>query len=198
MASSLPLLFFWALYCAVHSLTAALWFKKWARSWMGRGYRFYRIGYNLISTWTAVALFKYQYRLPADWLFEPVLATRLAGGTLIAAGLLTIVLALRSYSGEFFGADALRGKQPSEHLVETGILGRVRHPLYLGLLLVLWGQVVFDPRAVHLHVNLLLTAYTLLGIWLEERKLVIQFGEAYRRYRQRVPMLLPKWGGSES
>lgn len=192
MTPYLPLLFFWALYCAVHSLTAALWFKAWVRSWTGRGYRFYRIGYNLISTWGAVALIKYQYRLPPEWLFEPVLATRIAGGFLAVAGVITIVLALRSYSAEFFGTDALRGRQPSDHLVETGILGRVRHPLYLGLLLVVWGQLVFDPRASHLYVNLLLTAYTLLGIWLEERKLVIQFGEAYRRYRQRVPMLIPR------
>jgi protein-S-isoprenylcysteine O-methyltransferase Ste14 len=35
------------------------------------------------------------------------------------------------------------------------------------------------------------TAYILVGTWLEERDLVALFGDDYRRYRERVSMLMP-------
>jgi protein-S-isoprenylcysteine O-methyltransferase Ste14 len=40
------------------------------------------------------------------------------------------------------------------------------------------------------------TGYILIGIYFEERDLVAQFGDRYRRYRKQVGMLLPWPRGS--
>jgi protein-S-isoprenylcysteine O-methyltransferase Ste14 len=43
----------------------------------------------------------------------------------------------------------------------------------------------------HLLFSVAITAYILVGIQLEERDLIQQFGDQYRRYRLHAPMLVP-------
>ncbi|MDX1489251.1 MAG: isoprenylcysteine carboxylmethyltransferase family protein [Acidiferrobacterales bacterium] len=68
----------------------------------------------------------------------------------------------------------------------------VRHPLYVGWILTFWGT----PRMTvgHLIFAIGMTAYILVAIRYEERDLVTFLGDDYARYREKVPMLIPKLG----
>jgi protein-S-isoprenylcysteine O-methyltransferase Ste14 len=65
----------------------------------------------------------------------------------------------------------------------------IRHPLYFGWLFAFWATPLMSTT--HLLFALATTAYILIAIRLEERDLVASLGDDYRRYRERVPMLVP-------
>jgi protein-S-isoprenylcysteine O-methyltransferase Ste14 len=77
---------------------------------------------------------------------------------------------------------------PEEGIKRNGLLGLMRHPMYLALIIYLWCQTF---RMVDIVVNALLTIYVIIGTILEERKLVLEFGDAYTKYQNEVPMLIP-------
>jgi protein-S-isoprenylcysteine O-methyltransferase Ste14 len=88
----------------------------------------------------------------------------------------------------------LRGRNPMPMpITVAGPYHWVRHPLYLFMILMIWSCP--DLTRDRVLFNLLWTGWIVVGSYLEENDLIVEFGDAYREYQKRVPMLVPllKW-----
>ena len=79
-----------------------------------------------------------------------------------------------------------------KRLASDGLYGLVRHPQYTGLFLGLFGEgVVHWPTIFSVALfPIIVIAYTLLS-YREEKKMLKEFGEEYRAYKDRTPMFFP-------
>jgi methanethiol S-methyltransferase len=193
----LLLVLVWTAYCALHSAMISETATGFLRRRLGDAFRFYRLFFNLVAIGLLIPLVSYSTSLRQEAMFRwtgPWLAVRYA---LVAVGVLLFVSGGRHYSlRQFIGISQLRGTSTGGlaaggGIDSSGILGVIRHPWYTGLVLLLWAEDVDGTRLVTAGV---LTVYIFVGTLLEERKLVHEFGDAYRRYQGRVSMFLPrKW-----
>lgn len=76
-------------------------------------------------------------------------------------------------------------------LVTDGLYGRLRHPQYVGLILLVVAFLIMWPTILTiLFAPFLIGRYVLLARE-EDRELEKEFGDDFRRYRERVPAFIP-------
>ena len=84
----------------------------------------------------------------------------------------------------------LTGQPYTSRPFATPMLYRyVRHPLYVGWFFAFWMTPTMT--AAHLLFAVVTSLYILVAIQLEEHDLVGEFGDTYKDYRRRTPMLVP-------
>lgn len=118
---------------------------------------------------------------------------RAALGAVHLVGWGVLLLALRYYDlGRLAGTAQIRGvPDEDEPLRLDGPHRWVRHPLYAGAYLILWGAA---QTPLGLATAVWGSLYLMAGTWFEERKLLARYGTAYADYRRRVPAVVP-WRG---
>jgi methanethiol S-methyltransferase len=179
----------WIAYLTLHSLLASDRVKNAAQQGLGRNYRYYRLGYSVLATLGLVALLMINGGISSDYYFEPSGLPRYISLILTTVGVMVMQRAFRNYRLKSF-----LGFEPEESRLRTGgALAWVRHPIYSGLILITVGFFLFIPNLPTLISCCSILVYLPIGIYLEERKLIRAFGEAYVKYRKEVPALVPRW-----
>lgn len=183
------------LWCMLHSLLTAPGWMRCMHSMFGPRTAYYRLAYVIVSIITLVPILLLWRRTDSPELWEWPAFVALLRWIGVAASLVVLAVAARSYDQVFFfGFRQIREHRAGARaefsgFVTAGILRRIRHPYYSAgiLLLLCWG----DATAANLIVAAIGVGYLVIGAFLEERKLVTEFGEEYRRYQREVPMFIP-------
>lgn len=183
----------WILYGALHSWLAGNDLKALVgRRWPGL-MPAYRLFFNAAATVLLLPPLWLTWSYPGEalwhwpaWIAWPAAIAAIAG----------YLWSLSWYDGlDFLGIRQWRERRSAgdwrDRLAISPLHRYVRHPWYSLGLLFLWTR---DLNAGWLVATLAITAYLVVGSRMEERKLIETFGEPYRRYRARVPALVPMPG----
>ena len=186
----------WLSFGVVHSVLAGATAKRGLDSLFGV---YYRLAYNLWAGLHIAAVWTLGRALMGDQAnFAPAAPAENSLLGVSVLGWVVLVMALREYDlGRFSGLAQIRAHRKENTLSEdepliTGGLHRfVRHPLYLGVYLILWGGATGD---FGLATAVWGSVYLVIGTHFEDRKLLALYGDGYRDYKDRVPAVIP-WRG---
>jgi methanethiol S-methyltransferase len=188
------------LFAIQHSVMARPAFKRWWTRAVPQAVE--RTTYVLFAS-LALLLLYWQWRPIPDTIWsvtDPMLALVLQA-IFWAGWAMVLISTFLINHFELFGlrqvfARLLGHELPAPQFKTPLLYKQVRHPIYLGFLLAFWATPVMS--AGHLLFAIATTGYIFIGIWLEERDLIAQFGDQYRRYRAQVSMLVPlPWRGGK-
>jgi len=184
----------WVSFASAHTLFARVPIQKMLEHRMGGGYR---LVYNGLSIFHILIVFAIGR---ANLSSEPI--ALLSTTPLVTAlmllkiiGLIIVLVSLTQYDlGRFSGITQLRTRENmsdgTHESFQSGGLNRwVRHPLYSGAFLLLWGGA---DSAFGFWTAVWGSVYLIVGTHFEERKLLRVYGDVYRQYQLDVPRYIPK------
>ncbi|MDQ6970413.1 MAG: NnrU family protein [Mariprofundus sp.] len=174
------------LFAVFHSITASTTCKQW---FYQRGIQEprYRLIYSIVAILTTAVWVYFVHQLADTALYQSAGFGQVILMAIQGIGLVLMLAAFHPIDGlVFLGLrPALIGTDP---FVERGIYRWLRHPMYVGAMLILLAMPSQSWNG--LHFSLLICVYFIIGSRFEEQRMLREHPD-YAAYRQRVAAFIP-------
>ena len=108
-----------------------------------------------------------------------------AGWLLLVLGVIILFASVKSRKKGYITEKGIK----KEILVDTGIYAYVRHPEYLGHILIIFSLILMAQCWINIMVGSTLIALLFFAIIEEEKRNIRKFGDAYKNYMKSVPSM---------
>lgn len=183
----------WSLFYFLHTALAASKLKRFLKARWPRSYKWYRLFYSILSMVLFLVILVQALFLPVQVLYSPGKFGQYAGYLITSSGVMIFLKSLKEVSiPSFLGLSTVSRSDSNSKLVVTGMYSQIRHPLYLGILVIFAGYfLVSGTLGALIHLGCLVL-YLPFGIYFEEKNLISIFGKSYQDYQQEVPVFIPR------
>lgn len=189
--ANLLMILSWGLFYSLHTALASGKLKRFLEAKWPQEMKWYRLFFTLFSTLLFIGILVQALFLPNQKMLETSPNLSYVGYMLATLGVVLTSRSLKEISFSSFLGLSGKKNEPTEHLVIRGIYSKIRHPLYLGLILIFLGYfLVSGTVGALIHLSCLI-GYLPFGIYIEEKNLLKKYGEAYADYQKTVPAIFP-------
>jgi protein-S-isoprenylcysteine O-methyltransferase Ste14 len=181
----------WIIFGVLHTMLATDSIKNLMQTILQRNFKFYRLGYSIIAALIIAYILFLNFSVESVLLWQPVIIEKIVSVITGILGLSVMLVCIRKYFFDLSGVNVFFREVLKDKLQVNGLNKYVRHPLYSSTLLFVWSFFFWQPLLSNLISCICILLYTLIGIYFEEEKLVKTFGEDYKEYAAKVPMIIP-------
>lgn len=187
----ITLIILWFIFGMVHSCLVSGVVTRAATKIMGKAAKYYRVISSLLIFIVLLILIHYHFAAIDTILFRPHWIEKIIAAVLILSGIVVTVIYTWNYLISFSGLGVVFGIETNTELQQTGLYAYVRHPMFAGAIVFMWGVFFGYPYMNNLISAICLTVYSLVAIFFAEKRLGVRYGDMYKQYQAKVPVLLP-------
>jgi protein-S-isoprenylcysteine O-methyltransferase Ste14 len=133
----------------------------------------------------------YRYLIVREFDFQRIVSSILMMASLALVVSAAFIMHKKGKATSLRTDSTLFAFEKTTELVESGVFGYVRHPMYGSLLFLTWGILLRNIEMSLTVIAVISTCASVIAALIEEKENIHYFGDRYNRYRLKTKMFIP-------